>query len=583
VPATGPVVVVENLSYQYPTSPEPVLRDVNLRVEAREFMGVIGPTGAGKTTLCLALNGLVPQFYGGRFFGRAAICGLDTVDHPPNELSRRVGMVFQDPETQLVTTSVENEVAFALENVAVPRAEMVRRIHESLALVRLDGLEKKHPHDLSGGQKQRLAIAAALALQPALLVLDEPTSQLDPVGQEEVFATVARLNQERGLAVLMVSHAVEMLARYARRIVLLADGRVQYSGAPTEVLGQVARLDALGVRAPQVARFYHLMRGRGATVAQTPTTLEDALASYPELRRQVQPQPILDTSASNTPPRPGEPLIDVRDLWHVYPDGTEALRGVRLQVWPGEYVVIVGQNGAGKSTLAKHLVLLLRPSSGEVRLGGEDGRLLSVGKVAQRIGFVSQNPDNQIFMNSVEEEVGFALHARGLATEEVRRRVELALEEMDLLAQRQRHPLSLPKGDRARVVVAAVLAMQPEVLLFDEPTIGQDDAGAQRILEITRRLHQAGKTILVITHHLHLMPAYAERAVVMGQGNIILDAPVRRAFHDLDVLQQSFLFPPQIVQFARALEGREGVPLRALTEEELAAAMRPISAPGAGR
>ncbi len=565
-----PIVLLENLSYQYPGASAPALRDVNLRVERGEFVGIVGPTGAGKTTLCLALNGIVPQFYGGRFFGRATVAGLDTLEHPIHDLARHVGMVFQDPEAQLLTTSVENEVAFALENLCVPPEAIRERVARALAAVRLQGLEKKRPYELSGGQKQRLAIAAALALEPDLLVLDEPTTQLDPVGQEEVFATVARLNREQGVTVVMASHAVEHLAEHATRLVVLDQGEVVQVGTPEEVLGQVEWLESLGLRAPQVTRFYHLMGARGERLGALPVTLGGALARYRERRGRWRLRE--DGADGKDPsPREGPPCLEVEDLWHVYPDGTEALRGVSLRVWPGEYVVIVGQNGAGKSTLVKHLVRLLEPTSGVVRVGGEDVRGLSTAALAQKVGFISQNPDNQIFTTRVEEEVAFALRARKVPEAEVRRRVAWALEEMGLSQYRDRHPLSLPKGDRARLVVAAVLAMGPDIFIFDEPTTGQDPQGARRVLDLSRRLREQGKTVLVITHHLYLMPAYAERAVVMGKGDILLDAPLRRAFHAVDVLQRSALQPPQIVAFARALAALEGVDLPVLTEEELAA------------
>lgn len=565
-----PIVLLENLSYQYPGAPGPALRDVNLRVDRGEFVGIVGPTGAGKTTLCLALNGIVPQFYGGRFFGRASVAGLDTLEHPIHDLARHVGMVFQDPEAQLLTTSVENEVAFALENLSVPPEAIRERVARALAAVRLQGLEKKRPYELSGGQKQRLAIAAALALEPDLLVLDEPTTQLDPVGQEEVFATVARLNREQGVTVVMVSHAVEHLAEHATRLVILDEGQVTQVGTPGEVLGQVERLESLGLRVPQVTKFYHLMESRGERLGTLPVTQEEALARYRSLRGRWRLRGDgADVEALS--PREGPPLLEVQDLRHVYPDGTEALRGVSLRVWPGEYVVIVGRNGAGKSTLVKHLVRLLEPTSGEVRVGGEDVRNLSTAALAQKIGFISQNPDNQIFTTSVAEEVAFALRARKVPEQEVQRRVAWALEEMGLAQHRDRHPLSLPKGDRARLVVAAVLAMGPDILIFDEPTTGQDPQGARLILDLSRRLQEQGKTVLVITHHLYLMPVYAERAVVMGQGDILLDAPLRQAFHAVDVLRQSDLQPPQIVAFARALAALEGTDLPILTEEELAA------------
>ncbi len=563
-----PILSLDNVSYMYPRSVEPVLRDVSLQVQRGEFLGLIGPTGAGKTTLCLTLNGIVPQFYGGRFFGRATVAGLDTVEHPVNELAQHVGCVFQDPETQLISTSVENEIAFALENLRVPREEILRRVPRMLDAVRLSGTERKHPHELSGGQKQRLAIAAALAMQPDVLVLDEPTSQLDPVGAEEVFAVVRELNRELGMTILMTSHAAEEMAEYADRIALLSAGRLITVGQPAEIYAQVDLLDEHSLRPPQVAQTFYSIRRSGIAVPDVPVRLQPALAALDALGDQFEP------IVPQAPPRPGTrnegPLLSVRDVQHVYPDGTEALRGVSLDVHSGEYVLIVGQNGAGKTTLVKHFLSLLQPTAGTVTVGGADTRQLPVSELAQRIGYVAQNPDDQIFSSTVGDEVAFALRNLHYPTQEIETRTTESLQAMGLLEVREQHPLALPKGDRARIVIAAILAMKPDALIFDEPTTGQDFRGAQYILDISRQLHRMGKTVIVITHHLYLMPEYAERVIVMGKGTILLDAPIREAYHQVELLRSTFLTPPQAVLLARHLGQQTGRELPLLTPQEVA-------------
>jgi energy-coupling factor transport system ATP-binding protein len=262
---------------------------------------------------------------------------------------------------------------------------------------------------------------------------------------------------------------------------------------------------------------------------------------------------------------------------YVYDDGTVALSGVSMDVREGEYVLIIGQNGAGKTTLVKHFLSLLRPTDGIVTVGGTDTRELAVSELASRIGYIAQNPDNQIFNQTVEDEVAFALRNLDFPAEEVEKRTLETLEAMGLLERRKDHPLALPKGDRARVVIAAVLAMEPEVVIFDEPTTGQDYRGAKVILDVSKRLHQMGKTVLVITHHLYLMPEYAERAIVMGKGTILLDAPIREAYHQIDLLRSTYLTPPQSVLLAQELMVKEGRELPVLTPEELARSFVPRS------
>ena len=558
------VAHLDKVSYIYPRSELPALRDISLELRKGEFFGLIGPTGAGKTTLCLALNGIVPQFYGGRFFGRALVAGLDTVEHPISTLARHVGMVFEDPETQLTAISVEHEVAFALENLCVPREEIRARILRALAAVRLEGMEKKHPHELSGGQKQRLAIASALAVQPELLVLDEPTSQLDPLGTREIFALLRDLNRELGITIMMTSHASEEMAEYADRVALLAEGEVVALDMPGQLYGQVDLLQRYGIRPPQVALTFSLLNGRDPRADPIPVTLEQGLA-------RVRALPACAAAPGAEAPelpcaRTGQPFFSTRHLTHRYADGTEALSDVTLDIHTGEYVLIAGHNGAGKSTLVKHFLNLLHPTSGEVQVGGSSVEHLPVSGLAQRIGYVAQNPDDQIFTSTVWDEAAFALRTLGYPPAEIEARVTACLSALNLLEKRCAHPLSLPKGERVRLIVAAVLALKPEALIFDEPTTAQDYRGAQAILDLSKALHAEGKTVIVITHQLYLMPSYAERMIVMGQGRVLLDAPLRQAYQASEALRFASLLPPQAVSLAQAACPGRGL----ITPEEVA-------------
>lgn len=566
---TETIAFLDKVSYLYPRSTAPVLKDISLEIHRGEFLGLIGPTGAGKTTLCLTLNGIVPQFFGGRFFGRVTVAGLDTLDHPISTLARHVGMVFEDPETQITATSVENEIAFALENLSVPREKIMARIPRVLEAVRLEGTAKKHPHELSGGQKQRLAIAAALALQPDLLILDEPTSQLDPIGAQEVFATVRELNKALGVTIVMASHAAEEMAEYADRVALLVGGELLRIGEPDALYSDVAYLQANDLRPPQVASTFHLIRKLGVAIPSIPVRLDQGIQMMGALRDNARVPVVTPAEALSSRSSDDKPLLSMTDLHYSYSDGTQALDGISLHIRAGEYLLIIGQNGAGKSTLVKHFLKLLQPTVGMVRVGGTDTRELTVGDLARRIGYVAQNPDNQIFNATVWDEVTFALKNLGYSQADVTVRATESLGAMGLLEDRDRHPLALPKGDRARVVIAAILAMQPEVIIFDEPTTGQDYRGAKAILDISRALHAMGKTVIVITHHLYLMPEYAERVIVMGKGTILLDAPIRRAYHEVELLRSTYLTPPQAVLLARAL--RDNPTHLLLTPQEVAA------------
>lgn len=563
------IASLENVSYLYPNSSKPVLENISLDITQGEFLGVIGPTGAGKTTLCLTFNGIVPQFYGGRFFGYVTIGGVDTLEQTISSLARYVGAVFEDPETQLLSTSVENEIAFALENLCVEPDEIIARIPQVLAAVRLEGTQKKHPQELSGGQKQRLVIAAALALQPRLLILDEPTSQLDPIGSQEVFATVKELNQELGVTIVMVSHAAEEMAEYSDRIALLSGGKLLTIGSPHQIYSEIELLQSQDLRPPEVAQtFYHISQ-KGITIPKMPITLNEGLSSLKSIQSN-RPIALSFTSPKTEDQDRKKIILSTENLTYIYGSGTKALHRVSLNIYQGDYVLIMGQNGAGKTTLVKHFLNLLSPTKGIVKIYQRDIKTFSVSELSCFIGYVGQNPDNQIFNVTVEKEVSFALENLGLSSKEINKNVNKSLEIMGLSKYRYTHPLSLPKGDRARIVIAAILAMEPDIIIFDEPTTGQDYRGSLTILEMSRQLHKMGKTVIVITHHLYLMPDYAQRAIVMGQGTILLDAPIREAYHEIDLLESTYLTPPQAVLLGQKLSKFSSINYRALTPIELA-------------
>jgi energy-coupling factor transport system ATP-binding protein len=564
------VIVFRDVSFKYPKARDFALHEINLTVEREEFIAIVGSTGAGKTTLCLTLNGIVPHFYGGEFYGEITLNGLDTVEHPTHRLASHVGMVFEDSEMQLTAPSAFAEVAFALENIRLPVDEIRRRVRSSLDAVRLHGLEDKHPHQLSGGQKQRLAIAAALALEPAVLVLDEPTSQLDPVGTDEVFALLRDLNRSLGITIVVVSHASEKLAEFADRVALLSQGRLMAEGPPSDFFQDVEALRSAGVRPPQVTEAWHEIFHGKAFHSRYPVTLEEAVEQHAAIRQRLSLQP---DDYSTTDPSHGSPLLSTRDLRFRYPDGTDALNGVSIEIRQGEYVALAGQNGAGKSTLVRHFVGLLRPSHGSVEIRGRPVNEYEVSDLARHIGYVSQNPDNQIFCDTVRREVGFALQNLRVPADEVDDAVDKALSELKLQGAADRHPLTLSKGDRGRVIIAAVLTMHPDVLIFDEPTTGQDYEGARAILDLTRQLHESGRTIIVITHHLYLLPGFAERLIVMGTGTVLGDGDLRNALYETDALRESFLVPPQLVQFVQAISDADHQTARPITARELAASM----------
>lgn len=540
------LVRFDGVAYRYPSADGRALDGISLAVRRGEIVGVIGATGAGKTTLCLAMNGIVPQFFGGEFFGSVTIAGHDAIDVPTSRLARHVGMVFEDPETQITATTVIEEAAFALENLGVPSEEMAVRVAEALAAVGLAGMEQKHPANLSGGQKQLLSIASALALSPDLIVLDEPTSQLDPIATREVFALMQRLNRERGVTIVVASHASEELAEIAHRIVLLDGGRIVAEGTPQDVFARTAQLGACHVRPPDVVSAWKVLEdAANAGPTACPVTLDEARRTIAGLDL---PKPAALTDIPSNTHRAGPDVLAAEALKHVYPDGTEALKGIDLKIGRGEFVALAGRNGSGKSTLVRHFLGLLSPTSGRIALETADVSDMSVSDLARRIGYVSQNAHQQIFCDSVAKEIGFAPKVLGHPAEEVERRVSNAAEAMNLSWAMDRHPMSLSRGDRLRVAIAAVLALEPGILIFDEPTTGQDWTGARAILDILADLNRAGATVVLITHHLYLLPGRVERLVMLDGGRVVFDGPMRDAFYDHETMNSAGLEAPQTVR-----------------------------------
>ena len=564
-------ISVRNVTYTYPEQDTSALRDVSLEVEKGEYLVIMGPNGAGKTTLCVLLNGVIPNVLGGKMRGVVEVMGLDTRRHHVYELAQHVGMVLQDPEAQLFTSNVRSEVAFAAENLGAPRQEMIERIEWALEVVRLQEFVKRPPSQLSGGQKQRLVIAAGLVMRPSVLVLDEPTSQLDPIGAQEVFSVLRDLNQDLGMTVVISTHKSEHAARYADRIFMLDQGQIVAQGAPVEVFSQVELLDRIYVQVPAVTRVEWDLQG-ALGKDRFSVLLEDTQASLSNLldERGVVRHKVDDSRPpAPTPPMTGEPHIVFKDVSFQYP-GTDqkALDGISINVGKGEFVGIVGQNGAGKTTLVKQIVGLLKPTSGQVIVGGKDIAGESVEDMARTVGLALQNPDAQLFAMTAAEEIAFGSTNLGLSQEEVAERVNRALAATGLEAFQDVYPFNLSFGDRRKLSVAAVVSMEPEVLIFDEPTTGQDFKGRRELADIAKRLNEMGRTVLMVTHDMDLIAEYTQRLIVMGNGKVLLDGPTAEVFQQVETLAETFIAPPQVTQLAQGLAGY-GVPGNILIADEL--------------
>jgi cobalt transport protein ATP-binding subunit len=544
-------VSIRGLSYRYRGQENPALDGVDLEVVEGEFVVVMGPSAAGKSTLCVSLNGLIPHFFRGRMEGEVRVRGRSTRAGKVGEFAKEVGLVFQDFEAQLFSTNVALEVAFGPENFQVEREEMVRRVESVLKRVRLQGFEDRTPATLSGGQKQRLAIASVLAIEPRILCLDEPTTDLDPIGKLGVFEIAEELKNRDDVTLIIVEHETEETID-ADRIVVLREGKIVADRPAREVLRDVKLLEESSVMPLQVARFFH---ERGTEDGQLPLTPEEGVEEFGRRGWRVSSarhRELVEADERREEDY-GEPVIEVEGLTYRYPNGVEALESVDLTVRRGEFLAVLGQNGSGKTTLVKHFNGLLKPTEGSVRVNSEETVKQGIRRLGQRVGYVFQNPDHQIFSDTVADEVAFGPKIREMEEDEIEERVREALAAVGMEGRGDEDPFGLTKGERQRVAVASVLAVRPEVLILDEPTTGLDYAEQRSMMDLVKRLNEGGSTIIAVTHTMWVVAEYAHRAVVIKDGEIILFGTVREVFAEEETLRDASLRPPHVVSFSNSM------------------------------
>jgi energy-coupling factor transport system ATP-binding protein len=547
---TTSLVRFEKLTYSYPYSDSRVLSDINLKLEKGEFVLLVGPSGCGKSTLVRCLNRLVPEISGGSLSGSVMLRGKDLRDEKVHRLALEVGMVFQNPETQLFSLTVEDDLAFGPENLGLPRQEILSRVEKSLKAVKLEKLRDHFIFTLSGGEKQRTAIGGNLAMEPEILVLDEPTSDLDPAGTREVLELLRMLNAEKQTILILIEHKLDEVFEMADRVLVMDEGRIVLDGKPFEILCyEEEKLKKLGIHPPQLTEISRLLGFDSQ--ASSPPSYENILKRLAELLQpsegELNPESRREAKLeipSVCPPQESLPHIRTEKLCCRLEGGSETLKNINLEIKQGEFLALLGHNGAGKTTLAGHLMGFYRPSSGRILLNGKDMSKYSTAQLSQQIGYLFQNPDSQIFMNSVFEEVRFGLKNLKIPEDEIKKRVNSALEMMELSAYRNRHPQALSRGQRQRLAVASILALEPDLLVLDEPTTGQDRGHIHKFLDKIRELNRLGKTVILITHDMELAAEYAERVIVMKKGEILLDGPAADVFSSPEDLDEAGLIPP---------------------------------------
>jgi energy-coupling factor transporter ATP-binding protein EcfA2 len=555
------MISVKNLVFSYSDSPNASIDDVTFDIGTSEFILLTGPSGSGKSTLCRVFNGLIPHFYGGTVTGEVSVCGMDPLRTDTRKMSTKVGMVFQDPENQIVTSSVEREIAFGLENLGMSKMTIAKRVEEILDTVGIASLRKKGTDELSGGEKQKVAIASVMAMHPEVLVLDEPTSSLDPISADEVLQVIRDLNHEFGLTVVLTEHRIDRVVPFVDRVMYMSGGKLAFDGTPREWIREVNEAE-YGL--PQMMELGRYLNEKGflndipLSVKEGRQKLAEVFSKHwagTELKREVKT-------------KDGEPVISFEKVSYRYDTGVTALKEVDLRIRRGEFVAVVGRNASGKSTLAKHINATLLPTKGEVHVLGTNTRKTSTSALSRDVGMVFQNPNLHLFAETVYDEVAFILHNHKVPEELIDKKVRGIVDYFELTRYLDAYPRDLSGGERQRVALASVMVASPKILLLDEPTRGMEYRRKRRLMSYLRDYHAMCGTGVLISHDMELIAQEpVERVVLMGEGRIVADGTRR------EILARSLHFSPQINRLVQPFESL-GVPGDILTLEEIVCGLR---------
>ncbi len=531
------IISFEDFGFQYDAQAEPTLYDINLQIRKGEKVLIAGPSGCGKSTLAHCINGLVPGSYPGKISGKLTVAGKDAVELGLFGLSKIIGTVLQDADGQFIGLTVAEDIAFALENDCVPTEEMRRQVEKVAELVDVKSVLHHAPHEISGGQKQRVGLGGVMVGQVDVLLFDEPLANLDPATGKQAIVLIDEIQKQTGCAVIIIEHRVEdVLYRSVDRMIVMDEGRIQYDGDPDGLLCSEL-LQEKGIREPL---YVTALKYAGVELDKTmrPSCLPELTLSEEQKEKvrawfEAQP-PVVEREQQ-------EVLLKAEDIDFTYDGGHHALRGISATIHKGEMLSIVGTNGAGKSTFSKVICGFEKPQKGVLTLHGEDLSGFSIKERADSIGYVMQNPNQMISKVQIFDEVALGLRNRGVAEEEIRPRVEETLKICGLYPFRNWPVSALSYGQKKRVTIASILVLDPEIILLDEPTAGQDLKHYTEIMDFLSELNDRGVTVVLITHDMHLMLEYTPRAIVFHGGRVIADKTAAEVLNDPTIVKEAHL------------------------------------------
>jgi len=531
-------IIAENLSV-WVHEDRPMLSNVSFEIKDGEFVLVLGTSGSGKSVFSLCFNGIIPQVVPVYYSGKILVNGRNPQETPVSEMATEVGLVFQDPDAQLVAMYVEDEVVFGPENLMFERNEIGERLKNSLEMVGMWDFKDMHTWSLSGGQKQRVAIGSVLSMKPKILVLDEPTSNLDPAGTRSVFELLSQLRSQSDLTVIAIEHKIDELIEQVDRLLVFDKGQLIANGHPRQVISQQGdELMKKGINLPQISEMALGARSRGLAIPDDkfPLTSKDLTELLPATNEFIPTQREIVSNQNGKSPQ-----VSFEHVTFSYPYRSPALNDISLNIYPGEFLAIVGQNGAGKTTLTKLMVGLLKATKGHVLFEGQDIAKMPLERLTEKVGYVFQYPDNQLVTDTVFDEVAFSMRIRGYSEDKVKNTVDEVLMEMELTSLINRHPLTLSMGEKRRLSVATMLVLDQDIIILDEPTMGMDWGHTVSTMKICQKIQKQGHTIIMVTHDMRVVSNWADRVIAMTDGKVLLDSAPQAFFVDEISLEKTHL------------------------------------------
>ena len=568
------MIEIQELTFRYTGSKKNALENISLSIEKGGFVGIIGESGAGKTSLCNCINGLIPHHYEGDFYGSVKVDGTDTFDIDAGKLALKVGSVFQDIESQITGYFVEDEILFGLENFGIPADQIEQRITDSLETLGIAELRHKEISSLSGGQKQKLVIAAILALEPDVLVLDEPTGELDPASSVQIFTLLKKLNEEKGITIVVAEQKIMLLCEFVKKLIVLEKGTCVHYGEIRSTLTHKKEMEEAGINCPRVLTLTAKMVEENLVpknmksedsiclnaeeaadfikkVAKIDSTKGNQVA-YTAARKSDKNKGTdmsFSSLTGNSAPDDNA-VLEFQNVAFSYNE-TANVHNLNVKVKKGDFISIIGSNGAGKSTFSKLCNGLLKPSSGDVLVLGESTKKRKVSSLAKHIGFLFQNPDRQICCATVREEIAFSLKNNGIPQDEIEKRVTDTLNEFGFDGDSE--PFNMSRGQRQRLCLACLIALNPEILILDEPTTGLDYRECMEVMGKIAELNNKGTTVIMVCHDMEVVLDFAKTIIVMNRGEILAEDETRTILGDRPLLERARLLPPQIAQVSMLL------------------------------